>query len=384
MATSRGLREGVSGIRLQIDHIDRTVQTLYQAALDEASWLKSISELALLTGASHATLYDTDLSNRAIYRQHLLNVSAADSELYLQRYAAMDPRLQFKMPLTPQWFSDHDTFDAAFRGKHPFYVEYQHPRGAGESLFSVFPIEGSRIAILSLTRSNREPKAGKVVRDALDRLFPHVDRAIRISRQDASLAENANLSKRVLNHLEEPLCCVEGNGRVRHMNAAFGEKLREGSIVSESRGKLRFQASHTQVMRAIQECSQVAQTANSRSGEARRSFIVSSKNGARAFVTIAPLAGAPEQSWRDKPCALLRIDEFNSHPQPQRLRQALGMSAAEARLVSALCHGGSLATAAKEVQISLNTAKTQLASVFAKTGTRRQSELIALVSALPR
>lgn len=371
-------------MRLQVDHMDRTVQALYQAALDEACWPKSINELALLTGASHATLYDTDLSNRAIYRQHLLNVSAADSELYLQRYAAIDPRLQFKTPRTTQWFSDHDTFDAAFRGRHPFYVEYQHPRGAGESLFSIFPSEGSRIAILSLTRSNREPKAGKVVRDALDRLFPHVERAIRISRQLASLAENANLSKRVLNHLEEPLCCVEGNGRVRHMNAAFGEKLREGSIVSESRGRLRFQVSHTQVMQAIQECSQVAQTTNSRSGETRRSFIVSSKKGARAFVTIASLAGAPEQSWPDKPCVLVRIDEFNSHPQPERLRQALGMSAAEARLVSALCHGGSLATAAKEMKVSLNTAKTQLASVFAKTGTRRQSELIALVSALPR
>jgi len=373
-------------MRLLIEHIDRTVQALYQAALDEASWPNSINELALLTGASYATLYDTDFSNSAIYRQHLLNVSAADSELYLNRYAAIDPRLQFKMLRTPKWFSDHDTFDAAFRARHPFYVEYQHPRGAGESLFSFFPVEGSRIAILSLTRSNREQKAGKVVRDALDRLFPHVDRAIRIARHLASLAEDTNFPKRILNQLEEPLCCVDDREQIQHVNNAFAEKLREGNVVSESRGKLRFLVphTHTEAMRAIRECNQIAQATDSSSSETRRSFIVSSKTGARAFVTIASLAGAPGQSWPDKPCALVRIDEFNSHPEPERLRQALGMSAAEARLVSALCHGGSLATAAKEMQISLNTAKTQLASAFAKTGTRRQSELIALVSTLPR
>lgn len=373
-------------MRLLIDQIDRTIQGLYEAALDDASWPNPINELALLAGAAQASLYDTDFSESVIYRQHLLNVSAADSELYLQRYAAIDPRLGLRKMRAPQWFSDHETFDAAFRDSHPFYVEYQYPRDAGETLFSLFDLEGSRVAILSLTRKRQQPRVGKVLRGVLDRLLPHIDRAIRIARRLTSRGEEANFLKKILDDIEEPLCCVDARGQIQHMNTAFAGKLREGRIVSESRGKLLFVTPHLhiEVMRAIGECSGLVKATGCRSGESRHSFTVSGENRAKAFVTVAPLAGAPGQPWQGKLSALVRIDEFNSSPEPARLRQALGLSTAEARLVAALCHGGSLATAAKEMQISVNTAKTQLASAFSKTGTRRQSELIALVSALPR
>ena len=64
--------------------------------------------------------------------------------------------------------------------------------------------------------------------------------------------------------------------------------------------------------------------------------------------------------------------------------KALDLSRAEARLVSELCSGGTLASAAKRIGISLNTAKTELASVFSKTGTSRRSDLMMLVAALPK
>ena len=64
----------------------------------------------------------------------------------------------------------------------------------------------------------------------------------------------------------------------------------------------------------------------------------------------------------------------------------LGLTAAEARLTAKLLQGLSLADAASALTISTHTARTQLKSIFAKTGVRRQSELLRLlteVSALP-
>ncbi len=144
-------------MRLLIDQIDRTIQALHEAALDDASWPKPIKELALLTGATHASLYDTDHSKSVVYRKHLLNVSAADSALYLARYVAIDPRLQLRTLPSAQWFSDHDTFDPAFRDSHPFYVEYQHPRGAGESLFSIITVRG--FAYRHIQSDKKQPAA---------------------------------------------------------------------------------------------------------------------------------------------------------------------------------------------------------------------------------
>lgn len=118
--------------------------------------------------------------------------------------------------------------------------------------------------------------------------------------------------------------------------------------------------------------------------EARFVFPVGQDGQSATFATIIPLLPALTPYQAGNPCALLRLDEFSFHPAPERLQQALALTPAEARLVAKMFQGGSLGIVAKELGISPNTAKTQLASVFIKTGTRRQRELIALASALVR
>ena len=58
------------------------------------------------------------------------------------------------------------------------------------------------------------------------------------------------------------------------------------------------------------------------------------------------------------------------------------MSAAEARLAVLLCGGRTLSDAAQELAVSQETLKTQLASLFQKTGTNRQAELVRLLLSL--
>jgi pimeloyl-ACP methyl ester carboxylesterase/DNA-binding CsgD family transcriptional regulator len=57
----------------------------------------------------------------------------------------------------------------------------------------------------------------------------------------------------------------------------------------------------------------------------------------------------------------------------------LGLTAAEARLAAKLVQGLQLADAAVALDISPHTARTQLKAIFAKTGARRQSELLRLL-----
>lgn len=67
----------------------------------------------------------------------------------------------------------------------------------------------------------------------------------------------------------------------------------------------------------------------------------------------------------------------------RQLMGLFGLSAAEARLARALCHGDSLEEYAIDQGLKLPTVKTQLRSVFAKTGTERQASLIRLFSGIP-
>jgi DNA-binding CsgD family transcriptional regulator len=66
-------------------------------------------------------------------------------------------------------------------------------------------------------------------------------------------------------------------------------------------------------------------------------------------------------------------------PQVAFLKRRFDLTPAEARLVFRLMMGDSLRSAAKALGIKYETVRTHLKSIFQKTGTRRQAELVIVV-----
>ena len=66
-------------------------------------------------------------------------------------------------------------------------------------------------------------------------------------------------------------------------------------------------------------------------------------------------------------------------PEVARLRAEFGLTKAEARLALRVAEGSSLASAAQAFGVKLTTIRSQLQQVFAKTGTSRQTELVAML-----
>jgi DNA-binding CsgD family transcriptional regulator len=62
-----------------------------------------------------------------------------------------------------------------------------------------------------------------------------------------------------------------------------------------------------------------------------------------------------------------------------QLRSQFGLTKAEARLALSLAAGASLPSMAKAFDVKLTTVRSQLQQVFAKTGTSRQAELVAVL-----
>ncbi|TNC15153.1 helix-turn-helix transcriptional regulator [Methylobacterium terricola] len=65
-----------------------------------------------------------------------------------------------------------------------------------------------------------------------------------------------------------------------------------------------------------------------------------------------------------------------------QLRTLYGLTRAEAQVGGALARGGCLSEIAAELGISVTTARTHVARIFLKTGTKQQSQLVALVAAV--
>jgi DNA-binding CsgD family transcriptional regulator len=367
--------------------VDEFIHTIYGAVLDVELWLPALSSLAALVDAPHASLVDCDFAAGVLYRLVLHGIDEDENQIYLEKFAAIDPRVPILLGNnTLAWLSDHDYFDDAFRKTDRFYREYLQPRGAGETLGLTCAREGSRIGTSTLIRNQAQGRFSPRAHRVLNVVTPHIDRAIKLSRRFTAIVSEAILGHAVLDALDEPLACVLPDGRLHRANRAFVQLLRSGHVLSDKQGSLRIEDPdiQRQFTRALRECCHLAEGGASSDPAAPFTLRVDQRTGPPVFVTVAPLADVQLKSWAGRPCALVRIDEPAREVAAELLIEALGLSPAEARLVSELCAGGTLALAAQRIGISLNTAKTELASAFSKTGTARQSELMALVAALPR
>lgn len=85
---------------------------------------------------------------------------------------------------------------------------------------------------------------------------------------------------------------------------------------------------------------------------------------------------------RARLAALAAADMAQREGRLRRLASVYGLTPAEARVALHVIDGGSLATYAQLAAVSVGTARTQLKSVFAKTGVSRQAELIKLGQAV--
>jgi DNA-binding CsgD family transcriptional regulator len=85
----------------------------------------------------------------------------------------------------------------------------------------------------------------------------------------------------------------------------------------------------------------------------------------------------------DGPLLLLLADLNTSRgPSVDVLQQGFGLTPCEARVAVALAKGLSLNKIARQHGVGVGTVRGQLKSVFIKTGTRRQAELVAILARL--
>lgn len=71
--------------------------------------------------------------------------------------------------------------------------------------------------------------------------------------------------------------------------------------------------------------------------------------------------------------------KISASADPALLESMFDLSPAEARVANAIAQGEDVVAIARRLRVSLHTVRTQLKTVFLKTDTHRQAELVALV-----
>ena len=235
---------------------------------------------------------------------------------------------------------------------------------------------GRSSIILELQRpACSKPFSGREI-ETLRRLRPHLREAANMALHLADVHHDGLLAAFRTFHCGAIL--LDWRGRVLRLGAMV-EFLMRTALMVRGNGTLRARACESDA--ALQQLIGSAIDCGERAAPGPPGVVSIARAGAPPLLVHAvalPQSGAD----RFKPARavlLLAEPEAKGTPQPPDLYQMFGLTNSEAATVVALVHGHNPREIAKTRRIGYTTVRTHLRSAFAKTGTRRQAELVALV-----
>ncbi|MEP0772968.1 MAG: helix-turn-helix transcriptional regulator [Acidobacteriota bacterium] len=254
------------------------------------------------------------------------------------------------------------------------------PAGLGQALgVALHAVEGA-FASLWFFRPREAPFTDEDAR-TLATWLPHLLRAVQVQHR-LSAAEHASAaSSAALDRLALGAIMVDERAHPLMVNRLADRLLAAGDGLTVAGESLRAStpAATGRLHAAIREvCREAAACGRTRSAGLR---LARPAHAVPLDVIVVSLSRSTAPGGGRHPAAIVFIaDPERTHVTPERmLRDLYDLTPAEARLAMGLAHGRSLTAAAAHVGISRNTAHTQLSSIFAKTGTTTQTELVRLI-----
>lgn len=261
-----------------------------------------------------------------------------------------------------------------------FYNDFLRRGGILHGMFGVVENDpGRRLGSLSLYRGAAAGEFQPAELQVLESLMPHIRRAFRLHIKFSELDARTKATETILNQLSTAVVFVGASGEVLLMNRQAEELLRARDGLITLQGKLCATA-REESARLQAAVAAAVRTGNAAGSSASGTLLISRAKGRPLAVTVSPIRDHRLSVGKPPRAVLFITDPDQNTPVPaDLLRQGFGLTAAEARLATVLVEDRSLKEAADLCGVTQNTAKSQLKSVFSKTGIRRQAELVRLL-----
>jgi DNA-binding CsgD family transcriptional regulator len=365
------------------------ISCIYDMSLRHATWDSILDILSASLPGCLILLSGDDLAKRTniVFAQRGLSPAAANA--YATRYAPLNPWLAALAAAAPsQVFQDDQLRARQQAHASPFYAEWLAAQGDfGAATGLVLLREGSRQLTLEV-RYSADDQMG--LRDRATALLgdaaSHFRRAFEISSR-SRLSAGPGYLDGVVEDLPFAVFFVDTEMRIRYSNFhAEGLRRHGHGPFSSADGILRANTAETDA--ALR---QLVQRAIGSKRAPTAVLQIGTPDSDHRHFAIARLAARNNQPYQlhdaildPGPLVMLIVhgsDEAASLP-ADLLWRAFSLTDSEANLAEALLNGETLADFARERAVSKQTLRNQLVGVMRKTGTRRQSELVALLTRL--
>ncbi|MFE0758484.1 helix-turn-helix transcriptional regulator [Inquilinus sp. NPDC058860] len=362
------------------EQLNDLIGRIYDAGADHVAWQHVLTDICRWTGGEVAQILVLESAAAVPVFNVAVGYDAAAHARYLRDYALEDPRLPAWRRLPPTVHLCHEVVDPAWFDRQDFGA-FLDENGCRWTMGAIDPVFDG-VAGMSVRRPRRAgpftPEEGR----RFGLLVPHIRRSLALVQRLDGLAARARLAEDVLDRLDRAVVLLAANGRVVHVNAMADRLFEAGRLQLRGNRLDSADPAEAVALRAL-----IAATLDPRPGGGSVKLL-SGTAGAPPLIASGcrlpdrrPAAVAAPQAVAA--LFLTRLgasrDDFG-----QVLPALFGLSRAEVRLAAALHEGLSLSEIAGQLDVSRETLRTQLRSVFDKTGTRRQGTLIRLLGDLAR
>lgn len=375
------------------DEHDALLGALYQGALEPTPWQSFLPCLldALDAMVVSLTLRPPRAGDSGLILNYLRpyttagghSFSKADprdwpSTAYREQFFALDPFIDLP-PLTV--VSLQELIPLAELRESEYYRQFLEPAGI---LYILGADAREPRGMEARLRVSRAPDDAPFSRDdqrLLERLLPHLARALEINARLARTESERALYEGAVDQLAVGTIILDGHGRVLNSNRVAGELLALADGMHVTDNELRF--ADPAIGRQLQQVIAKVLDAHLRGApavvEALRVRRPSGKGDFGLVIRPVPRSAWSEGQSSPTVAVFVSAPEVQSQTSELVIKQLFDFTPAESRLALRLAGGQSLAEACEELCISQHTARAQLKTIFAKSGVTRQAELVRLI-----
>jgi DNA-binding CsgD family transcriptional regulator len=267
--------------------------------------------------------------------------------------------------------------------KTRFYREWKKPQGLVDCINVALDKCATSITLLGVSRHARDGMADEAVRRRMRLLVPHLRRAILIARAMERKTAEASMFADLLGGLRAGAMLVDANGYIVHANLAAEVMLDAGDLIRRGAdGRLSaWQRKANHILHGV-----LATTGGGDGEMGRKGTAVPlvARNGEHYVAHVLPLrSGARSgvgKSYAAVAALFVRKVSLRRPSPPEVIAETYQLTPMELRVLLAVVEIGGAPDVADALGVSTETVKTHLARLFAKTGSRRQADLVRLVA----
>ena len=363
----------------------RLVAAAHELALAPGEWPRVLQLLGRAFNCHYAAVITTTPDRNAPRSLGAVGITADDHGEFLRawhKHSVYGSRCPARR--AGDIVVGHDMVPKAELVRCAMYREYLAPRAIQETVRLDVLCESDRSLGITLARPwSSGPYTHQELQFARS-VMPHLQHAATVQMRLGDATALARLALNALETAQAPIFILDRRGRVVHANAEAERLLGESDGLTVGPDGLRAATTdHSARLAAL-----IGRAAGSTGEPAAGCTLRLPRPSERPDLTVVtvPLPQSAEFPLAHNPTVILQVTDPLAHAAPNRalLVEAFGLTPAEVDLVADLLCGLSVREIADRSGRSIATVRTHLASVLAKTGTSRQSELVRLLTRLPR